>query len=721
MMGLERYQLLSQLAQGGMAETWRAELLGSAGVRKQVVLKKVLPNLASDATFIEAFVQEGRLAARLSHGNVVQVIDFGDAGDEYFLAMEWVDGSTVATLAKAMGGRLPLDLVLYVTTQVLEGLRYLHALTDEQGRPLHVVHRDISPDNVLLSWDGDVKIADFGVARAALAGRPETRPGLAKGKLPFMSPEQMEGKRVDAQSDLYAVGVMAYQLLTGRYPFTGEPFPMLERKRASDYPPLRTLRPDLPAEVERSIASALEGDKARRATSAEALHRALTVQLNTRWPDASRALVRDALTRTFREETTHRAPTRQLATPAGPAPDVAPPQPSTVNARGPIPAPVPSGRPVLKLVLFSALCIVAVAAGVLEGVRRRTVPAEVTGAQQLSVQPRPVAELDAEIARLRTIGQGVIADALEIRVAQNLEWVRGDKHGCVVAGRVVVPLPLNAQDLSAQMEILHDGWFVDTLKDCRAGFTFSSMDVPLTEVRLTGQPPEVSWLGEIPLAVAGPAQRGTLKGHVMMAGEATPAVVEITSAAPQKPNTLGNANEGSLGEPTHVRVEVGSTDYWFSPPFAQGPYWVVVTAPGHLRHFVHVDVAAGEVNLLEPMRLETARTVHLSWLAAEDELFTHPYRGTRELAPDERFVAWPARKSICDVDFTIAQKKDQLIFAGLCNNPEIADLGARPLEAPKAPLSAGVKLGRVYGVPVIRGHLYLYKSARDHWALLKVE
>jgi hypothetical protein len=336
------------------------------------------------------------------------------------------------------------------------------------------------------------------------------------------------------------------------------------------------------------------------------------------------------------------------------------------------------------------------------------------------VQPRPVAELDAEIARLRSIGQGVIADRIELRIAQNLEWVRGDKRGCVVAGRVVLPLPLDAQDLTAQMEILHDGWFVDTLKDCRAGFTFSSTDVALTEVRIAGQAPEVAWLGEIPLAVGGPGQRGTLKGHVVTRYDWRSGTVEIGSAS-RPPNTLGNAIEPSLGQPTRVRVEIDPTGYWFSPPLAQGPYWIKVSVEGHVPVLLHTDVVGGEVNLLAPVPLEKAEVVHVSWLAADDELFTQPVRGARALTPDERLIVWPERKSVCDDDLAIQQKNGALTFLTLCNNPEIADLGERPLAAPRKPLTKDVHLAGLYGVSVIRGHLYLLKSSRGYWVLLKVE
>jgi serine/threonine-protein kinase len=256
-----RYVLVSQLGRGGMAETWRARLMGDAGVTKPVLIKKVLPEFANDQAFTAMFVSEARISATLSHGNIAQVFDFGRVDGEYFLAMEFVDGqplNRVLKRAQKTGlSALPVPLATYIALEMCRGLHYAHTRTDDSGAPLGIVHRDISPDNVLLSYEGQVKIVDFGIAKARALRGFKTEPGVVKGKYLFFSPEQARGEDVDARSDVWATAVVLYELLCGRLPFEGPPHVVLRKLIQGEFPHPRTLRPDLPQELNDLVMRAL--------------------------------------------------------------------------------------------------------------------------------------------------------------------------------------------------------------------------------------------------------------------------------------------------------------------------------------------------------------------------------------------------------------------------------------------------------------------------------
>ncbi|MHB8879800.1 MAG: serine/threonine protein kinase, partial [Myxococcaceae bacterium] len=192
--GFGKYVLVSKLAAGGMAVTYRARLTGAAGVTKQVVIKKILPHSADDAGFVEMFISEARVAAGLSHGNIAQVFDFGEVNGEYFIAMEFVHGQPLSRVlnraAKMQMPFVPTPLALHIGMKMCDGLHYAHTRLGEDGKPLHIVHRDVSPENVLISYEGEVKIVDFGIAKTATVGGSKTEPGMLKGKFPYFSPEQ---------------------------------------------------------------------------------------------------------------------------------------------------------------------------------------------------------------------------------------------------------------------------------------------------------------------------------------------------------------------------------------------------------------------------------------------------------------------------------------------------------------------------------------------------
>ncbi len=270
-MKLGRYELQAKLAVGGMAEIWLARQSGPAGFTKELVIKKILPHLTADKTFVEMFLNEGRLAALVNHPNVVQVFELGQHGEDYFLVMEHVAGWSLRAVLRRLGERgeqAPIGCIARLMAQVCRGLHAAHELTDASGRPQQLVHRDVSPENVLVSKSGEAKVADFGIAKAVSAAGT-TRPGETKGKLAYMPPEQLLGKPLDRRADVYAIGATLYELVAGKRPFmvAADAALSLEILEARP-PPLSALRSDVPPELVAVIERCLEKD------------------VSARWPDA---------------------------------------------------------------------------------------------------------------------------------------------------------------------------------------------------------------------------------------------------------------------------------------------------------------------------------------------------------------------------------------------------------------------------------------------------
>ena len=217
-----RYQIIDRLAVGGMAELFKATLQGDHGFEKLVAIKKILPHLAVDRSFVEMFIDEARITAQLDHSHIVQVYELGTDADTPYIAMQFVDGLDVLALLRECARvqiRLPPDLCALIARDVLDALDYAHNAVAVDGRALGIVHRDISPGNVLLSWRGDVKLTDFGIARAA-ERRHKTEAGTLKGKYGYMSPEQVSGGEIDPRADLFSVGILLAEMVMARRLFT---------------------------------------------------------------------------------------------------------------------------------------------------------------------------------------------------------------------------------------------------------------------------------------------------------------------------------------------------------------------------------------------------------------------------------------------------------------------------------------------------------------------
>ncbi|MFN0248563.1 MAG: protein kinase domain-containing protein [Kofleriaceae bacterium] len=274
-----RYELLIELAKGGMAELYVGRLHGVGGFAKLVAIKRILPHLAEDKLFAEMFLNEGRIAAQLAHANICQVHELGEADGDLFLAMEYLEGvpwsELINKLPRAQNALVPttLRLTAGVIAQACEGLHFAHELRDLDGNATPVVHRDVSPQNLFVTTDGTCKVLDFGIAKMLKDG-PRTRTGVLKGKLPYMSPEQIQGEDVDARSDVFALGVVLWESLTGKALFDRETdFLIWKAITEAPIPPLAPF--GIPASIDAVIGSALARDKKLRFRSARALGEAL--------------------------------------------------------------------------------------------------------------------------------------------------------------------------------------------------------------------------------------------------------------------------------------------------------------------------------------------------------------------------------------------------------------------------------------------------------------
>jgi serine/threonine protein kinase len=274
-MGTGRYVLLERIGVGGMAEVFRASARGAEGFERPIAIKRILPNLSEDRDFITMFVDEAKIAVQLQHPNIVQIFDLGRDDTEYFIAMEYVHGKDLRALidrVETAGQRMPISVVVHIGMKICEALHHAHFATGHTGQLLAVVHRDVTPQNVLLSYDGEVKVTDFGLAKAA--GRAtQTQSGVVKGKLAYMSPEAFDGIPVDHRSDVFGVGILLWEMLTGMRLFLGRnDLETVENARLARVPSLREIDPDTPAELDHIVQRALVRDRDRRHQTAEELH-----------------------------------------------------------------------------------------------------------------------------------------------------------------------------------------------------------------------------------------------------------------------------------------------------------------------------------------------------------------------------------------------------------------------------------------------------------------
>lgn len=273
-----RYLLEAKLASGGMGEIFLARAHGAAGFEKRVVIKRILPHLAESEEFVERFLDEGRLVVQLNHGNIAQVLDMGEVDGSYYLAMEYVDGLDLRALLQRLRRdeiMTPVTVAMQILVEITKGLDHAHNRVDEHGDRLNVIHRDVSPANVMVSRTGEVKLLDFGIAKVA-ARVNQSISGSLHGKFLYMSPEQAAARNLDHRSDLFSLGSLAYELLTGIRPFAGDSeLKTLDLIRSGQHRVLRDVRPDVPPAVEAIVERCLQIDPDKRFQSAVDLQHAI--------------------------------------------------------------------------------------------------------------------------------------------------------------------------------------------------------------------------------------------------------------------------------------------------------------------------------------------------------------------------------------------------------------------------------------------------------------
>lgn len=394
---LGRYELLMPIAAGGMAMVWAARLKGTRGFQKIVAVKTMLPKLSEDEQFEKMFLDEASLASKVRHPNAVEILDLGEQDGVLFLAMEWIDGVPLNQLMKAakQKGGVPTTVATRMVMQACAGLHAAHELTDGKGKLIGLVHRDISPQNILITYDGVAKVVDFGVAKATALGDGATQAGQLKGKVSYMAPEQVRGEPIDRRADVFAMGIVLYALTTGKHPFRkeSEGATLFAITAPEAVIPPRKFVPDYPQPLQDVLLKALEKDRDQRYSSASELLKALDKALppSARGSDEevgafvlglfeeqrkkSQATLADALERADRHQLSSKSGPKfteatlsgqsgvsALST-VGVAASLAPPKPSIVDIDAAFAG--RDGKRFVKLAIAGGLCIVGVLAVVL--------------------------------------------------------------------------------------------------------------------------------------------------------------------------------------------------------------------------------------------------------------------------------------------------------------------------------------------------------------------
>ena len=299
-----KYVLLRRIAMGGMAEIFRAKSLGAEGFEKIIVIKRILPHYTEDQNFVRMFIDEARIASKLQHSNIVQIYDFDQEDDRYYIAMEYVEGcdlKDVYTRGVKAGQPLSPPQVVWIMMEASKGLHYAH-VKEYDGEPLNIVHRDVSPHNLMVSFSGEIKLMDFGIAKATQRST-KTIAGTVKGKCAYMSPEQARGKPLDGRSDLFALGIMAWEMLTQKRLFLAESdFETLSNVLKQEVPRPSSINPDVPKALDDIVLKALAKDREQRHASVEAFGRELTKWFYANVDDLDAVAIKPYVRELFKED-----------------------------------------------------------------------------------------------------------------------------------------------------------------------------------------------------------------------------------------------------------------------------------------------------------------------------------------------------------------------------------------------------------------------------------
>ena len=330
-----KYTLLRQIASGGMADIYLARQAGAEGFAKDITIKKIKEQFTKKKSFVKMFQNEAKLAALLSHPNICQIFDLGQVGDSYFIAMEYIQGrdmNRIVNVSNRAGIPFPMEYALKIASNCCEGLYYAHTKTDSSGNPLNIVHRDVTPENIMVSFDGGVKILDFGIAKAGTLFDSE-KPGEVRGKLSFLSPEAVRIKDVDHRADIFSLGAVLYEWITGYRLFTGESDESIMRSIVEGkINPPSYFKPDTPRQVETILMKALEKDREKRYQNAWDMQYDIDTFLTQHEFTPSNVHLANFLKQLFKEELDNErktTPHEGAGTPLPPpVPHVAQPQPA---------------------------------------------------------------------------------------------------------------------------------------------------------------------------------------------------------------------------------------------------------------------------------------------------------------------------------------------------------------------------------------------------------
>ncbi len=317
------YTLLDRVALGGMAEVWKARMEGVEGFQKTVAIKKILPHLTDSVDFVTMFIDEAKLAAQLNHPNIIHIYDLGKLGEDYYIAMEYVEGKDLRSIlnsARKQSQPLPAGLALLIAARLASALDYAHRKRDFDNRELGLVHRDVSPQNVLISYEGDIKLCDFGIVKA-VAKASKTQMGALKGKLQYMSPEQAWGRVVDARSDIFSLGSVLFEMLTGRRLFAGESeISVLEAVRECRMQSAREVEPGISDAVDAIVRRALAKDPDDRYQTAGEMQKEIEAVLYNFKPTPSQGELAAFMHRLHGDEAALGAPAAPVAVGAAAVP-----------------------------------------------------------------------------------------------------------------------------------------------------------------------------------------------------------------------------------------------------------------------------------------------------------------------------------------------------------------------------------------------------------------
>ncbi|MDO8462602.1 MAG: serine/threonine-protein kinase, partial [Deltaproteobacteria bacterium] len=274
-----QYHLTEKIAQGGMAEIFKGKTVDLHGLEKTVVIKRILPHIAANPEFVTMLIDEAKIAVQLSHGNIAQIYDLGKISEDYFIVMEYVPGKSVSQIARklrSLNQPCPIPIACTIAAEIAAGLDYMHRKKDEEGNPLGIIHRDISPQNIIVSESATIKIIDFGIAKAKTK-IVTTDSGVIKGKFAYMSPEHAEGEKLDHRSDIFSLGIILHELLVGQRLFKGKNNAETVRKvKKARVSRPSTDRPEVPPELDAIVLKALARDREKRYQRASSLHEDLT-------------------------------------------------------------------------------------------------------------------------------------------------------------------------------------------------------------------------------------------------------------------------------------------------------------------------------------------------------------------------------------------------------------------------------------------------------------